>query len=101
MEDKWRARMVGASSLQPRLLSSFVGDRFVQSQRPLHQLFRCNPGHFSSFSWIFFSHYAYNHLLHQSSEDSENRRSISKNPCDLSAILFPVFTFRSSDNFFP
>lgn len=44
MEDKWRARMVGASSLQPRLLSSFVGDRFVQSQRPLHQLFRCNPG---------------------------------------------------------
>ncbi|RVX21200.1 Methionine aminopeptidase 1D, chloroplastic/mitochondrial [Vitis vinifera] len=44
--------MVGASSLQPRLLSSFVGDRFVQSQRPLHQLFRCNPGHILRPSYV-------------------------------------------------
>nr|KJB43651.1 hypothetical protein B456_007G211700 [Gossypium raimondii] len=36
--------MVGASSLQPRLLSSFVGDRLVQSRQPLAQLFHYNPG---------------------------------------------------------
>ncbi|KAH7566561.1 hypothetical protein JRO89_XS08G0188400 [Xanthoceras sorbifolium] len=37
--------MVGALSLQPRILSSFVGDRFLYSTTlPLHQLFRCNLG---------------------------------------------------------
>ncbi|XVF61144.1 hypothetical protein PTKIN_Ptkin08bG0105800 [Pterospermum kingtungense] len=36
--------MVGASSLQPRVLSSFVGDRLIQSRQPLSQLFRSNPG---------------------------------------------------------
>lgn len=39
-------RMVGASSIQPRILCSFVGGdyRFIQSTRPLHPLFRYNPG---------------------------------------------------------
>ncbi|KAK5784837.1 methionine aminopeptidase 1D, chloroplastic/mitochondrial [Gossypium arboreum] len=36
--------MVGASSLHPRLLSSFVGDRLAQSRQPLAQLFHYNPG---------------------------------------------------------
>ncbi|KAJ8764533.1 hypothetical protein K2173_006273 [Erythroxylum novogranatense] len=36
--------MVGAPSLQPRLLSSFVGDRFALSKQPLSQLFRCKLG---------------------------------------------------------
>ncbi|KAK6258512.1 hypothetical protein QQP08_000962 [Theobroma cacao] len=36
--------MVGASSLQPRMISSFVGDRLVQSRQPLSQLFNYNPG---------------------------------------------------------
>ncbi|PPS00855.1 hypothetical protein GOBAR_AA19808 [Gossypium barbadense] len=35
--------MVGASSLHPRLLSSFVGDRLAQSRQPLAQLFHYNP----------------------------------------------------------
>ncbi|XVE87142.1 hypothetical protein DITRI_Ditri18aG0092700 [Diplodiscus trichospermus] len=37
--------MVGASSLQPELISSFVGGRLIQSRQPLSQLFRYNPGH--------------------------------------------------------
>ncbi|CAL5366995.1 unnamed protein product [Camellia sinensis] len=38
--------MVGASSIQPRILCSFVGGdySFIQSTRPLHPLFRYNPG---------------------------------------------------------
>ncbi|XWS29862.1 hypothetical protein CRYUN_Cryun24cG0066500 [Craigia yunnanensis] len=36
--------MAGASSLQPRILSSFVGDRLIQSRKPLSQLFHYNPG---------------------------------------------------------
>ncbi|KAF5736132.1 METHIONINE AMINOPEPTIDASE 1D family protein [Tripterygium wilfordii] len=36
--------MVGASSVQPRILSSFLGERIVQSKQPLYQLFRYNPG---------------------------------------------------------
>ncbi|KAE8655144.1 Methionine aminopeptidase 1D [Hibiscus syriacus] len=36
--------MVGASYLQPRMFSSFVGDRLVQSTQPLSQLFHYNPG---------------------------------------------------------
>uniref|UniRef100_A0A2P2KX93 Methionine aminopeptidase n=1 Tax=Rhizophora mucronata TaxID=61149 RepID=A0A2P2KX93_RHIMU len=39
----------GSSSLQPRLLSSFVGDRFILSKQPLSQLFhhRRGPKHVS------------------------------------------------------
>ncbi|KAK8694737.1 hypothetical protein V6N13_072282 [Hibiscus sabdariffa] len=36
--------MVGASSLQSRIFSSFVGDCLVQSTQPLSQLFHYNPG---------------------------------------------------------
>ncbi|OMO56685.1 hypothetical protein CCACVL1_26346 [Corchorus capsularis] len=36
--------MVGASSFQPRIISSFVGDRLVQSKQPLSQLFGYHPG---------------------------------------------------------
>ncbi|KAJ4846719.1 Methionine aminopeptidase 1D, chloroplastic/mitochondrial [Turnera subulata] len=36
--------MLGATaSLQPRLLSSFVGDRFIQSAQPLYPIFRYKP----------------------------------------------------------
>ncbi|KAJ7952875.1 Methionine aminopeptidase [Quillaja saponaria] len=36
--------MAGALSLQPRILSSFVGGRLVHSTEPLHKLFRYSPG---------------------------------------------------------
>ncbi|XP_065874537.1 methionine aminopeptidase 1D, chloroplastic/mitochondrial isoform X1 [Euphorbia lathyris] len=36
--------MVGAFTLQPRLLSSFVGDHFIQSKHHLSGLFQYNPG---------------------------------------------------------
>ncbi|XP_059623876.1 methionine aminopeptidase 1D, chloroplastic/mitochondrial [Cornus florida] len=37
--------MVGGSSLQPRILSSFIGDcRLIHSRAPLFRLFRYNPG---------------------------------------------------------
>lgn len=36
--------MAGAISIQPRIISSFMGDRLIQSRRPLHQLFCFNPG---------------------------------------------------------
>ncbi|KAL3722145.1 hypothetical protein ACJRO7_034498 [Eucalyptus globulus] len=36
--------MAVPSSLQPRLLSSFVGGRFVRSTQPVRHLFRFNPG---------------------------------------------------------
>lgn len=36
--------MAVTSSFQPRILSSFVGDCFIQSRQPLHQLFGYNPG---------------------------------------------------------
>ncbi|KAB5556946.1 hypothetical protein DKX38_007855 [Salix brachista] len=36
--------MVGASSLQPRLLSSFVGDRLLLSKQPHPRLFLYKPG---------------------------------------------------------
>ncbi|KAK3412158.1 hypothetical protein EUGRSUZ_I00937 [Eucalyptus grandis] len=36
--------MAVPSSLQPRLLSSFVGGRFVRSTQPVQRLFRFNPG---------------------------------------------------------
>ncbi|KAF5185983.1 Methionine aminopeptidase [Thalictrum thalictroides] len=36
--------MVSTSSLQPRLLSSFVGDRFIYSAKPLHHFFEFNQG---------------------------------------------------------
>ncbi|KAH8508487.1 hypothetical protein H0E87_010559 [Populus deltoides] len=36
--------MVGASSLQPRLLSSFVGDRLLLSKQPVSRLFLYKPG---------------------------------------------------------
>ena len=32
-----------------RILSSFVGDRFLHSTPPLHQLFRYSPGHLLHF----------------------------------------------------
>ncbi|GAV80728.1 Peptidase_M24 domain-containing protein [Cephalotus follicularis] len=35
--------MGGASTLQPRILSSFYGNGFLKSAQPLHQLFCCNP----------------------------------------------------------
>jgi hypothetical protein len=40
-------KMVGASSLQPRLLSSFVGDRLLLSKQPVSRLFLYKPGPFS------------------------------------------------------
>ncbi|OWM85407.1 methionine aminopeptidase 1D, chloroplastic/mitochondrial [Punica granatum] len=36
--------MAGSSSLQPRILSSFVGDGLIRSCRPLYGLFRYDPG---------------------------------------------------------
>ncbi|KAK9109163.1 hypothetical protein Sjap_017223 [Stephania japonica] len=36
--------MVCSSSLQPRLLSSFLGDRLLPHQLPIHQRFCYNPG---------------------------------------------------------
>ncbi|PKI42117.1 hypothetical protein CRG98_037570 [Punica granatum] len=35
--------MAGSSSLQPRILSSFVGDGLIRSCRPLYGLFRYDP----------------------------------------------------------
>ncbi|XP_031254408.1 methionine aminopeptidase 1D, chloroplastic/mitochondrial-like [Pistacia vera] len=36
--------MVGTSSLQPKIVSSFVGGRFIYSNQPLPQVFRYNLG---------------------------------------------------------
>ncbi|KAI6668345.1 hypothetical protein NL676_016171, partial [Syzygium grande] len=38
------ADMVVPSSLQPRMLSSFAGVRFIRSAQPVQRLFRFNPG---------------------------------------------------------